>query len=268
MRYYLNTSPQGYEQICRSKNYVDKTGLIQFINERMEQEGNLILVSRPRRFGKTYAAQMLKAYYTYGYDTEGLFRDKIICQKDPKLSYHGAFDVIYIDMVLFRARAMGEQKWRKEQAKKARKATQLDWIDFLSDSLVQELADAYGTDVVCRTLSDTLARVVRKTGRKFVWICDEWDNLFREPVEDGSAWQKYIELLRSLFKNIDQSATIFAAAYMTGILPMINVKGESALTEFDNFYHVHTWGSGTICRVYGRRGTLFTCKKYGVPSYL
>ena len=234
MNHYLNTSPLGYEKICRSKNYIDKSELIDFINNRINCDGNLILASWPRRFGKTYSAQMLKAYYTYGYETGSLFRDKRIGQMDQGLSYCGAFDVIYVDMLDVRSRAMGRQR-SIDLDEKGHRKQKLDWIDFFVDSLIQEIANTYGTDVVAETLADTLVNTVQKTKRKFIWICDEWDNFFREKTVDTDAPQKYIDLLRSLFKVPDTTANVFAAAYMTGILPMIKMKGESALTEFRNY---------------------------------
>ena len=235
MNYYLNTSPLGFERICRSEFYVDKSGLISFINRLIDSDNNLLLASWPRRFGKTYTIQMLLAYYTRGYDTMPLFKDKRICQVDPDLPYHGAFDVIYLDMLDFRTRAMGRQKALDKGAGGQRTPQQLDWINFLSDSIIQELSAAYGTDVAADTLADTLVNTVQKTGRKFIWLCDEWDNFFREPVPDPNAQHNYLELLRSLFKVPRTTASVFAAAYMTGILPMIKMKGESALTEFDNY---------------------------------
>ena len=55
---YLNPGNNGFERITQS-NYVDKTGMISIINERINTIDSLICISRPRRFGKSYAAQML-----------------------------------------------------------------------------------------------------------------------------------------------------------------------------------------------------------------
>ncbi len=237
MRYYLNTDPiPSYRKLSKARNYVDKTGLIQLINEMIESDNQLVLVSRPRRFGKTYAAVMLRAYYTIGYDTTPLFKGKKIFQIDPDLKNCGEFDVIYIDMVKFRARAQGRQKKLDEEAEeKGTKPVKLDWIRFLAKTLIGEVADMYGEELVADTLSDTLVNAVNKNGRQFVWICDEWDNFFREPTDDPNAKANYIELLRSLFRDKDTCTTVFAAAYMTGILPMIKMKGYSALAEFDDY---------------------------------
>lgn len=235
LRHYLNTIPCGYEEFCKDRNYIDKTGLIQFVNAQIDKKGKLILASWPRRFGKTYTAQMLNAYYSIGYDTHALFKEKKIAGQNPSLAYCGAFDVIYMDMLDFRARATGKQSSLNKASKNGERARQLDWIDYLSDSIIEEITDVYGKDVAADTLADTLVNTVQKTGRKFFWICDEWDNIFREPADDEKAPEKYIELLRSLFKVPQITSFVFAAAYMTGILPMIKMEGESALTEFDNY---------------------------------
>jgi hypothetical protein len=48
---YLNIGNDGFEMIRKGK-YVDKTGLIAFINSTLGTQRKLTCVSRPRRFGK------------------------------------------------------------------------------------------------------------------------------------------------------------------------------------------------------------------------
>ncbi len=64
MGIYLNPGNGSFEQAIRSKIYVDKTGLLEFTNEVLGTEQKNICVSRPRRFGKSMAANMLVAYYS------------------------------------------------------------------------------------------------------------------------------------------------------------------------------------------------------------
>ena len=59
---YLNPGNCGFEEMLKSA-YVDKTGLIRLINRSLGTKKKLTCISRPRRFGKSYAAQMLCAYY-------------------------------------------------------------------------------------------------------------------------------------------------------------------------------------------------------------
>lgn len=62
MGVYLNPGNRGFTDICRGK-YIDKTGMITLINRSLSTPQKLTCISRPRRFGKSYAAQMLCAYY-------------------------------------------------------------------------------------------------------------------------------------------------------------------------------------------------------------
>ena len=47
----------------RNSDFVDKSDLLNFLNERIDSECKYICVSRPRRFGKSVAAKMAYAYY-------------------------------------------------------------------------------------------------------------------------------------------------------------------------------------------------------------
>lgn len=59
MGIYLNPGNDGFRRAVSSKIYVDKTMLIQYTNECLRTEQEYIYVSRPRRFGKSMAANML-----------------------------------------------------------------------------------------------------------------------------------------------------------------------------------------------------------------
>ena len=58
MGVYINPGNSGFTKILESE-YVDKTGLIEVINNRINSTEGLLCVSRPRRFGKSFASKML-----------------------------------------------------------------------------------------------------------------------------------------------------------------------------------------------------------------
>lgn len=62
MGIYLNPSSIGFKRSLNSEIYVDKTGLIERTNALLDTEQKFICVSRPRRFGKSMAVNMLSAY--------------------------------------------------------------------------------------------------------------------------------------------------------------------------------------------------------------
>ena len=94
---YLNPGNSGFVEILKS-DYVDKTGLISLINNTIGTKKKLTCISRPRRFGKSYAAQMLCAYYDKTCDSHELFDGLGIAQDQTYEKYIGKFDVIYLDM--------------------------------------------------------------------------------------------------------------------------------------------------------------------------
>ncbi|MBQ8280890.1 MAG: AAA family ATPase, partial [Lachnospiraceae bacterium] len=101
---YLNLGNDGFQAI-RKGHYIDKTGMLSFINSTLGTMDKLTCVSRPRRFGKSYAAKMLCAYYDKSCDSHNLFEDLEIA-KDSSFEIHlNKYNVIYLDITLFIAGA-------------------------------------------------------------------------------------------------------------------------------------------------------------------
>ena len=94
---YLNPGNLGFKEIIAGE-YVDKTGLISLINRTIGTKQKLTCISRPRRFGKSYAAQMLSAYYGKKCDSADLFKDYEIAADPSYLKHLNRYDVVYVDM--------------------------------------------------------------------------------------------------------------------------------------------------------------------------
>ena len=94
---YLNPGNSGFARIINS-DYVDKTGMIALVNQTINTTRNLTCISRPRRFGKSLAAQMLCAYYDRSCDSHPLF-DRYTIARDSSYEVHlNQYDVLYLDM--------------------------------------------------------------------------------------------------------------------------------------------------------------------------
>ena len=85
MGIYINPGNAGFAEINDS-DYIDKTMLIDLINQGVEKKNKLTCVSRPRRFGKSYAARMLAAYYDCSCDSHAIFQEISICTGKSQLS--------------------------------------------------------------------------------------------------------------------------------------------------------------------------------------
>ena len=100
MGIYLNPGNAGFAEVVNS-NYQDKTGMIGLINERIDTPDKLICISRPRRYGKSYAAKMLCAYYDHTCDSHCLFDDKETAETECYEKLINSFNVIYLDITGF-----------------------------------------------------------------------------------------------------------------------------------------------------------------------
>ena len=103
MGFYVNPPADAFKAILRSKTYIDKSGLIAYMNQVLETSRMLTCFSRPRRFGKSFAAKMLAAYYSRGADSRELFEDlEIAGMKDAQFEENlNRHDVLFFDMTSF-----------------------------------------------------------------------------------------------------------------------------------------------------------------------
>ena len=72
---FLNPDNSAFQNAVNSKIYIDKTGLLEYINSVMDTTEKYICNSRPRRFGKSITADMLTAYYSKGCKSKEMFSD-------------------------------------------------------------------------------------------------------------------------------------------------------------------------------------------------
>ena len=63
MGIYFNPEMAALQKTKISQLYIDKTGLIEYLNRVICTNANCISVSHARRFGKSHAAGMIDAYY-------------------------------------------------------------------------------------------------------------------------------------------------------------------------------------------------------------
>ncbi|MCD8220921.1 MAG: ATP-binding protein [Clostridiales bacterium] len=221
MGIYLNPGNEKFEAMRRDF-YVDKTGLIACMNDLIGKPKPLVCFSRPRRFGKSFDANMLCAYYDRSCDSRELFRDLKIAGYDSFDRYLNQYNVISFDVTGF----IWDSGIHKTTI-----------VEEIKNTLLKEVRKFFPdcVDEKENNLGKALYAVVSKGYAKFVFVIDEWDALFRECKDDKQLQHEYVLFLRSLFKNQDLTLKTIAAAYMTGILPIKKYGTESALTDFQEY---------------------------------
>lgn len=219
---YLNPGNSGFAEIMNC-DYQDKTGMIGLINDRINTPNKLICISRPRRFGKSYAAKMLCAYYDHTCNSARLFDGTEIGLSENYQDRMNKYNVIYLDIAGF----VSDVKRRDGNIK----------------AVVNEIAEAVRLELIAdrpelkeqNKLSKCMLEYVETTNMKLVFIIDEWDAIIREAKNDSDTQEAYLSLLREWFKNGNFTSKAVAAAYMTGILPIKKDKSQSAISDFDEY---------------------------------
>lgn len=213
MGIYLNPGNDGFARAVRSEIYVDKTGLISCTNRYMNTEQQYICVSRPRRFGKSMAVQMLAAYYSCGCDSGELFSGLEIVNAPSFQEHLNRHQVILLNMQQFLIGAKNQSV-----------------TEYLEQEVLEEILEEYGTFIKRQdiSLAHALRKIYAKTGKKFIFLIDEWDCVMRERQESEALQRQYLDFLRDLLKDQPYAAL----TYMTGILPVKKYGRHSALNMF------------------------------------
>ena len=219
MGLFFNPGNKNFE-VYRNDTYIDKSGMIGLINARLGKKDKFSCVSRPRRFGKTYAAAMLVAYYDKSCDSSGLFADLTIARDPDYEKYRNKYNVMYLDMTYFRSQCGG----RDELLKYTRKR--------LMEELIQMYPEWVRPDM---EVADALSSVVDHDGAQYIAVIDEWDAPIRDDKATEEQKHDYLEFLRGFFKNTAITNKVFAGAYMTGILPIKKDGSQSAISEFREY---------------------------------
>ena len=97
---YLNPGKDAFQKIVNGE-YVDKTGMIALLNRTIGTTKNLACISRPRRFGKSFAAKMLCAYYDCTCDSHLLFDGREIARTEGYTEHLNRYNVICLDITSF-----------------------------------------------------------------------------------------------------------------------------------------------------------------------
>ncbi|MBQ4358876.1 MAG: AAA family ATPase [Proteobacteria bacterium] len=245
MGLYIDQGNFSFEQAMNDVIYVDKSALLGHLNRMVNTRRKFVCVTRPRRFGKSLAAQMLCAYYDRSCDSRSLFEGLSIARDETFERYLNKFPVISLDV----------------HEERSRINNGMDFVPWLQERVLSEIRELWG-DIIQPgdTLPLALARINDKTGTQFVICLDEWHSIYRMDAGNEKAQEAWIEFLRAMFKGLGADRYI-ALAYMTGVLPIRNYASESPLS---NFYEYNIFDTSPLETCYGftlEEGELL-CQQY------
>lgn len=219
MGIYLNPDNVNFKDILAGDIYVDKTMMLSVLNSYIDKKNKYICISRPRRFGKTIAGNMIAAYYSKGCDSRELFR-KLKISKAPGFEEKlNKYNVIQLDMNSEYQNVENKEYLIKNIYRK------------IKEEIEQEFPDiSFGEN---ESMAERMLKVYSETGETFIVIMDEYDVLVREEVPK-QLFDEYLGFLNGLFKSNTLKPAI-SLAYLTGILPIVRDKVQSKLNNFKEY---------------------------------
>lgn len=248
----------GFEKIRTNDfYYVDKT---MFIEELLQNWGEVNLFTRPRRFGKSLNMSMLKSFFEIGSDKtlfEGLkiTQEKALCKE-----YMGKFPVISIslksvDGLSFEAASAALRTVIGNEAGRFRFLLESDMLDEEDKNAYRRLIRVEMESEASYAMSDstltdslkTLSRLlVRHYGRKVILLIDEYDVPLDKAFQAGY-YEEMVSLIRNLFSNALKTNDDLQFSVLTGCL---RISKESIFTGLNNL-NVMTVSDPYFCDSFG-----------------
>ena len=240
---YLNPNNENFRSFVATGTYVDKTMLVDVLNQKNLNvpEFKFVCVSRPRRFGKSIAEDMLSAYYSKGADSKELFAPYKLSKTEHFEKHLNKYNVLKIDL-----NAM-YSKWRSLSPADREGQSFMGYVaKLLCADFAEYFSDVKFPDEL--SVADFIQSVYAQKKETFIIIIDEYDVLVREQVPQEE-FSVYLAFLNSLFKNRELLPAI-SLAYITGILPIIKDKIQSKLNTFHEYTMLDA--SPLVCWIYSR----------------
>ncbi len=225
-----------FQEDCSMTYYIDKTEMLDEIVRILEQKGNAVekdgafrgkkmkylCVTRPRRFGKTMAANMVAAFLGKGADSSEEFSQLNVSgygwyQKH--LNQHNVIHIMFNELPR-NCRSYGQ------------------YITRIEDGLLMDLSEAYPNARIRETdsLWDALTKVFEYgNGDKFIFVLDEWDYIYHQKFVTEEEKDDFTKFLSNLLKD----KAYVEMAYMTGILPIAKYSSGSELNMFCEYTMVN-----------------------------
>ena len=214
------TSSQFADFIENRWTYVDKS---RFIEHVVQDPGNVLLFTRPRRMGKSLNMNMLAAFLDSARDTAGLFEGLYIKQSSV-FEMVNAIPVIYFSFVEF------ELDDYKQRFKDILDETAQRYLPSDRISPVLRRYFSNDKDLTSGALMDLIKNIHSVLGVKPYVIIDEYDRLMVAST-DEPGYDELRKWLQGLFRRALKDNPSLGKAVLTGVT---RVAKESMFSDLNN----------------------------------
>ncbi|MEH2930369.1 AAA family ATPase [Candidatus Ventrimonas sp. KK005] len=231
---------QDFEKLITSNSfYVDKTS---FIKEWWENNDEVTLITRPRRFGKTLTMDMVRRFFSVEYAGKGeVFEGFSVWGEEKYRQLQGTYPVIFLSFADVKETSFAGVKEKiciliKDLYNR---------YDFLRTEGILKEGELEYFNLVSLEMSDTVAAhslkalshyLARYYGKKVIILLDEYDTPLQEAYI-GGYWEELTGFIRGLFNAAFKTNPDLYRAIMTGIT---RVSKESIFSDLNNLKVVTT----------------------------
>ncbi|SFV55325.1 Conserved protein, with a weak D-galactarate dehydratase/altronate hydrolase domain [hydrothermal vent metagenome] len=216
--------------------YIDKTD---FISEIIDSSADVILLPRPRRFGKTLNLSMLNYFFDVEQKNKELFNGLSISKNSQAMSHCSKYPIIYISFKDVKEDSFSETTDKIYSLIRKEFGRYEDIIALIIDKVSKEDRDNY-YDIINKNASSTVYKNAFKLlsmflttayNQKCIVLIDEYDT----PIQTGFL-QGYFNEIVGFFKTfmgavLKDNDTHIYKAVLTGIL---RVSKESIFSDLNN----------------------------------
>jgi len=211
-----------YKEVAQECYYVDKTLLVRDV---LEEKNKVILFTRPRRFGKTMALDMLQTFFELSdEDTSVYFKDRLIwnCEEEYKQE-QGKYPIIYLSLKDNKYKNW-ENTFEDIKILLHDEAMRHDYLlqsaelnEFDKRFIIGLLERSLSYVDYCRALL-TFSRILEKHYRHKVMIMiDEYDTPILQGYLEGF-YEEIISFMRVFLSSCLKDNKSLSRSFLTGIL--------------------------------------------------
>ncbi len=205
---------ESYRLMTEETYFVDKSMLLQELIPAFGAAERFYCITRPRRFGKSVAANMIAAFFGKAVDAKAIFDKLLISSSEHYLEQLNQYHVVYIDFSELPRNCASYQQY----------------IDEIQNGINEDLAETYPECKISieGSVWGNFTEIFQKTGEKFLFVMDEWDAVFYLSFMTDADRDEYLGFLKQLLKG----RVYVEFAYMTGIMPIAKYSDGSELNMF------------------------------------
>ena len=233
MRLVFKLGESNFRGMIEGKSFfVDKS---LFIKEVIEEGSEVVLITRPRRFGKSLNFSMLKYFFDIKEDSSELFKGLKISREEESLKHMNKYPVISITFkdISCISWQVAKESLRLEISElfKLHKSEVWEILDEEEKEYYTEIIKLKAGEAATRFSLNKLTKFLeRRYGQKVIVLVDECDSVMMN-IYGKEGFEECIDFFRQFYGNALKGNDSLYKALMTGI---VRVAEEGMLSGLNN----------------------------------